>query len=308
MITTVTLNPMLDKTVYVASLLKGETQRASRVELTVGGKGVNVSRQLHALGDDTLATGFVGGEIGDMLERLLTEEGIHHDFVRIRGMTREGVTYREGNGSVTAVFEPPHQVSPDDARHLVNHCVSLMQHGDWMVCSGSSPCIEADGVFEELIEKAGRRGVLTVLDSYGDAFARGVGAGPTLVKPNKDEFEQTFHSRLERESDYRAALATCLERGITYCIFTDGPRPAYAAHGDGMWKIVPASVEAVNATASGDSMLAGVLHGLQQGWPFERCIAFGAAAGAANARRWEVAQSSIAEITELEDQIIVQKL
>ncbi|MCC6398234.1 MAG: 1-phosphofructokinase, partial [Bacteroidetes bacterium] len=46
MITTVTLNPMLDKTVEVDRLIPGGIARAKRVGMIVGGKGVNVSRQL----------------------------------------------------------------------------------------------------------------------------------------------------------------------------------------------------------------------------------------------------------------------
>ena len=62
MITTVTLNPMLDKTVHVEAVQPWKIVRASKIESIVGGKGINVSRQLHHLGCDTLATGFAGGE------------------------------------------------------------------------------------------------------------------------------------------------------------------------------------------------------------------------------------------------------
>src|SRR5512133_1492150 len=115
MITTVTLNPMLDKTVYVEAVRPGKIVRASRVECIVGGKGINVSRQLHHLGSDTIATGFAGGEIGAILDRLLSEEGISHGFVRVAGMTREGVTYRDKNNVQTSIFEPPHHVTADEA-------------------------------------------------------------------------------------------------------------------------------------------------------------------------------------------------
>ncbi len=95
MITTVTLNPMLDKTVYVDTIQHGKVHRASRMEMVVGGKGVNVSRQLTRLGMKTTATGFLGGEVGTLIEKLLDAEGIACDFVRVASMTREGVTYRE---------------------------------------------------------------------------------------------------------------------------------------------------------------------------------------------------------------------
>jgi fructose-1-phosphate kinase PfkB-like protein len=47
-------------------------------------------------------------------------------------------------------------------------------------------------------------------------------------------------------------------------------------------------------------MVAGILCGLSHGWDFERCLRFGAAAGAANAGVWEVAASSRGQIEALE--------
>ena len=64
MIVTITLNPMLDKTVYIERLERGAIHRAQRMEMVAGGKGISVSRQLKHLGLKTIATGFLGGEGG----------------------------------------------------------------------------------------------------------------------------------------------------------------------------------------------------------------------------------------------------
>ncbi|MEW6510926.1 MAG: PfkB family carbohydrate kinase, partial [Bacteroidota bacterium] len=79
MVTTVTLNPMVDKTLAIDQVRRGEVTRATAMHMVAGGKGVNVSRQLKLLGVDTVATGFIGGETGTLLERLLDEEQIPHD-------------------------------------------------------------------------------------------------------------------------------------------------------------------------------------------------------------------------------------
>jgi tagatose 6-phosphate kinase len=308
MITTVTLNPMLDKTVYVETVRPGKIVRASRVEFVVGGKGINVSRQLHRLGSDTLATGFAGGEIGAFLDRLLDEEGLSHGFVRVAGMTREGVTYRDRNNVQTSVFEPPHHVMRKEADALVSLCRTLIGKSTWVVCSGSSPSPEADGVFRDIVSMAREAGIPSVLDSYGSAFEMALPAMPVLIKPNKEEYEQTFGKRLEIEDDFRWALDSLLRLGITYCIITAGSAPFYAATREGMWKVRPPAVKAVNATGSGDSMVAGFLFGLTHGWDFERCLRFGAAAGAANASVWEVAASSKEHIEALENEVEIVSL
>ena len=308
MIATVTLNPMLDKTVHVPSLKRGKTQRADRVEMVVGGKGVNVSRQLNRFGSPTIATGFFGGEVGDLLERLLTQENIAHDFVRVEGMTREGVTYREENGRMSAVFEPPHAVSRAEMVRLVRKCRRLAGKGGWLVCSGSSPGRRTDRVFRVLLEEARRRGAFTVLDSYGDALVHGIKSRPTLVKVNREEYQNTFGVRLDRQVEVRYAVRELLSCGARYGVITDGKRPAFGAFQGNLWRIIPPKLEAVNPTGSGDSMLAGILYGLRQGWPFSRCLQFGAAAGAANAQQWAVACASRKMVSEIARKVSVQEL
>lgn len=308
MITTVTLNPMLDKTVAVDAVRRGAVSRASGVSMVVGGKGVNVSRQLRRLGEETVATGFIGGEIGSILERLLDGEGIPHRFVRIAGMTREGVTYLEPEGTMTSVFEPSHPVTTAEAGRLLEECRTLAGKSDWIVCSGSSPSPEADDVFRMIVAECRSRGIPVVLDSYGKALARGVESVPDFLKPNREEFEQTFGTRLSGESDMIAAARRLVARGIRYSLITDGPRPFAAACADGAWIVTPPGVESVNPTGSGDSMIAGILYGIRQSWPFADCLGFGAAAGAANARVREVAHASREDIQSLLPGVTVQRV
>jgi len=296
MILTVTLNPMLDKTVDVASFARGLIHRATHVGMVVGGKGVNVARQLHRLGVETLATGCWGGPVGRMLEELLSAEKIPHDFVKIAGATREGITYREPDGTWTAVFEPPHAVTREEATSIVETCAGYVKRCHWAVCCGSSPCPETDDVYARLIGEAKRAGRSVALDSYGRAFRLALEAEPTLVKVNADEYAQTFGNRPATDEEFRAALRRLVERGVRYAIITDGPRPCFASDGSAWWKVVPSPVRSVNPTGSGDSMIAAVLASLQAGDDLSRALVRGAAAGAANARVWAVSDATDDEI------------
>ncbi|MBI5472630.1 MAG: 1-phosphofructokinase family hexose kinase [Ignavibacteriae bacterium] len=308
MITTVTLNPMLDKTVYVDRIQRGDVQRASKIEMAVGGKGVNVSRQLTKLGIENVATGFIGGEVGTLIERLLNEEHIAQDFIRVAGMTREGVTYREGDGTVTAVFEPPHRVTHQEAAQLVERVNALIPRSSWIVCSGSSPSPEADDVFAAIVKQATEQSVKTVVDSYGLVCRNAVPSKPTILKLNKDEYEQTFGKKLLEQRDYHNAFDELLGQGIFCCIVTDGSRAVYAATNTQRWKITPPSINAVNPTGSGDSMIAGMLYGYAHDWDQEDVLRFGVAAGACNAQRWEVANSSLENILAMQSHVSIDTL
>jgi tagatose 6-phosphate kinase len=308
MIVTITLNPMLDKTVAVPGIAIGQITRAESVTMIVGGKGVNVARQLFHLGTGSIATGFLGGEIGGLLERLLTEEGLTHRFVRVGGMTREGVTYRHADGTMTCVFEPPHRVTAAEAEALAAYCARSIHRGDRVICCGSSPCSEADTVYANVFRNARKAGAQTVLDSYGRVFHEALATVPDFVKLNRDECEQAHGVRLRAEADVVDALDRFLAAGVGCAVITDGARAVYAATAQKRWKISPPAVRAVNPTGSGDSMLAAMLHGMEAGWPMERNLRFGVAAGSANAGRWELACASKQEIEALVPHVHLEEI
>ena len=64
MILTVTANAAIDKRYIVRGLQVGEVNRVQSVEMSAGGKGLNVARVAHIAGEEVLATGFLGGHSG----------------------------------------------------------------------------------------------------------------------------------------------------------------------------------------------------------------------------------------------------
>ena len=61
MIVTVTMNPAIDKTIEIDRLNRGNLNRIEKIEYDAGGKGINVSKTIHELGGESIATGFLGG-------------------------------------------------------------------------------------------------------------------------------------------------------------------------------------------------------------------------------------------------------
>ena len=73
MVVTVTMNPAIDKTVEIEALVSGGLNRISKVEYDAGGKGINVSKTIRELGGESIATGFLGGNTGKIIEIVLVE-------------------------------------------------------------------------------------------------------------------------------------------------------------------------------------------------------------------------------------------
>ena len=69
MIYTVTFNPAVDYVVYTDEMQVGRVNRSKGEKVYFGGKGINVSIVLSALGVKSKALGFVAGFTGDAIEK-----------------------------------------------------------------------------------------------------------------------------------------------------------------------------------------------------------------------------------------------
>ena len=187
MILTVTLNAALDVTYRVPVLVPGQTHRVAEVAERAGGKGVNVARVLHALGEPVVATGLAGGASGGRIRSLLAAEGVREAFVVIAAESRRTVVVYDGEGA-TGLWEPGPTVSADEWSAFLRRFTDLARDARVVVLSGSlPPGVPADG-YAVLIDLARSAGAQTVLDADQAALRHGLAAGPDLVKPNAEEF------------------------------------------------------------------------------------------------------------------------
>ncbi len=139
MIITVTLNPSLDRTLLVHSLVRGEVLRADATRDDPGGKGVNVARALAAHGEQPCAVLPAGGSIGKALVAQLVEAGVHVESVPIQGATRTNITVAEPDGTTTKLNEPGPYLAAEEIDALLDTVRRLASAGDWVVIGGSLP-------------------------------------------------------------------------------------------------------------------------------------------------------------------------
>src|SRR6476646_9528936 len=95
MILTVTLNPCVDKSLFVDRNVPVESLRPARVIDLAGGKGVNVARALAGLGETALAFVPLGGHPGAEIADLARQEGLEVLAVPVEGRSRTALTIRE---------------------------------------------------------------------------------------------------------------------------------------------------------------------------------------------------------------------
>jgi 1-phosphofructokinase len=260
-IVTLTLNPSLDHTVEVASLLRGTVIRASGSRIEPGGKGVNVARALVANGVKARAVLPLGGAVGHHLGELLAAEGVAMTAVPVQQTTRCNVSISEPGGTVTKVNEAGSALTVEEFGQLADAVDATAQPGDWVVASGSLPPGAPDDVYARLVRRLADRGVRTAVDTSGPALLEAVAAGPTIVKPNREELGEAAGREIETLEDAVSAAQFLRRRGAGAVLVSLGPDGAVLVDGDGVTHGECTVVGRRSSVAAGDSLLAGFLAG-----------------------------------------------
>ncbi|MDO3705130.1 1-phosphofructokinase family hexose kinase [Micromonospora sp. C28SCA-DRY-2] len=280
MIVTVTLNPALDITHTVASLVPHRSHRVSDVAAQAGGKGVNVARVLHTLGLPTVAVAFRGGLTGAAVAADLDRHGIAHRLVDTAGESRRTFTVVDrGSGDATVFNEAGPAVSDAEWRALRGQVRRLLAGASVLVLSGSLPPGLPDTAYAELAGAAARAGVPVILDAAGPPLRAGLAAGPDVIKPNATELAEATGL-----PDPLAAAEALRAAGARAVVASLGPAGLLAVTPDGTFRAEPPAPLAGNPTGAGDSVVAAIAAGIHTGTPWPHRLAEAVALSAATVR------------------------
>ena len=259
MIVTLTLNPSVDRTVEVETLARGEVMRANGVRVDPGGKGINVSRALATHGRPTRAVVTVGGAEGEHLVALLRDTGIEIVPVRIHGAIRSNITVVEPDGTTTKFNEPGAELSEEELNAVFAAVREAVGSADWLVASGSLPPGTPAGVYADLVRSLAESGTCVAVDTSGPALEAVLAAGPTLVKPNRDELAAATGRELVTIADVVDAASRLRDRGAGAVLASLGAEGAVLVDHDGAVHGRTPAVPPLSSVGAGDAMLAGFL-------------------------------------------------
>ena len=280
MIYTVTFNPAIDYVMRAESISLGKTNRSSAEELHFGGKGINVSAVLRELGEDSTSLGFVGGFTGEYLEKELKNLGIKTDFVHISGgNTRINVKLKSGEETEINAKGP--DITEDELSALMGK-LNGVKSGDTVILAGSIPSSLPSDIYEKILESLEGRGVRFVVDAEGELLLKALKYRPFLIKPNDFELSGIAGRELTSDEDIESAARKLKEMGAVNVLVSLGARGAVLIdefgekHRASAPKITP-----VDTVGAGDSMVAGFLSGVKNGYGY--ALKLGIASGSATA-------------------------
>ena len=178
MILTVTFNPAIDKTAEVDVMIPGGLNRLKNVMQDAGGKGVNVSKTIHALQGKSIATGFLAGSAGEYIQKVLNELVIENDFVWVEGMTRTNLKVLDHDMELTELNEAGPVITETEIKRLKEKILSLIQPDDLVVLSGNVSAGVRNNIYRELIDIVSSRVPVLFWMRMGSCLRRGYRQSP----------------------------------------------------------------------------------------------------------------------------------
>ena len=283
MILVINLNASVDKRYRMADLVKGDVMRAAEVDNTPGGKGLHVANVATILGEDCIATGYLGGKSGEFIGEKLKDYGIKQDFVRVAGETRSCLAIITDDGAQTEILEPGPVISAEEQEAFMAKYRELLAKASVVVASGSMPQGLPKDFYARLIGMAKEERKPFLLDTSGEALVKGMAAKPYFIKPNTDEIRAIRGTDVSSDEDVVREVQRFMAEGIKLPVVSLGARGSIAGYNNHVYKITVPKIQCKNPVGSGDSFVAGVAVGLERGMAVEDVLSLGAACGTANA-------------------------
>lgn len=283
MIFTVSLNPALDKTLTLPGFAVNTVNRVQHARLDPGGKGINVSKTVKALGGDTLAIGVLGGAAGGYIKAALDAMELPNDVVITAEPTRTNIKIVDPVlQTSTDLNEPGCPISEETLQAVWKKLTQAVKPGDTVVFAGKNPPAMADDCLAKWITQLRSMHVRTCVDTVGKPMTLALEAHPDIIKPNKMELSEIMGRPIGTEGEVLDAARELAARGVGLVAASMGSNGAVFVTKDQSLRGYSPKVPVVSTVGAGDAMMAALAYYTAAGCSLEetarRAIAVSVAA------------------------------
>ncbi|KQZ82453.1 MULTISPECIES: 1-phosphofructokinase [unclassified Pseudomonas] len=307
-ILTLTLNPALDLTVELSRLEPGQVNRSDALHSHAAGKGVNVAQVLADLGHQLTVSGFLGEDNLQAFETLFAKRGFVDAFIRVPGETRSNIKLAESDGRITDLNGPGPMVSAAAQQDLLDRLDQIAPGHDAVVVAGSLPQGVSPQWLQALIVRLKNLGLKVALDTSGEALRAALTAGPWLIKPNSEELAEVLGSEAVSVLAQAEAANRLHALGIEHVVISHGADGVNWFSVGSALHATPPKVSVASTVGAGDSLLAGMLHGLVSADTPEQTLRTATAIAAMAVTQIGFGISDAARLAQLEQGVRVRPL
>ncbi len=282
MIVTLTFSPSIDKSVSIKKMQPNAKMKCFNVESYAGGGGINVARVLTRFGCDVHAV-FPASECSQVFfKEKLAAEKVAFSAIPVATETRESIEFFDEHAKKQyRLVMPGNELSEEEWKACLGK-IKQFKKVEFIVVSGSLPAHAPATIFTELAMIAVSKNAKLVIDTSGKSLKKAIEVPLFLIKPNLEEFAALIgHKNLRVNNLKKHALQFLEENKCENLVVSLGSKGAMLFNKKEIHYMNPLKVKVKSTVGAGDSMLAGIIYGLEKGLGLEECLNFGVAFGTA---------------------------
>ena len=278
---TLTLNPAFDVHAHAEAFALHRESVATVLSRDAGGKGVNISRALRALGTENEAFVVLGTENGKEFAAALEKDGLHVSPLFTEGRIRENITLHVDGEKETRLSFRGFTASEALLDTLEAQLLGRLVPGDVVTFTGSVP----DGISHarviEFLMRVKARGAQLVLDSKALTREDVLSLRPALIKPNEEEVF-TYIGKVPATLEDCAAGARELSlSGVASVMVSFGGEGAILGASGHVFYARPPKITPLSTVGAGDASIAGFLYAAMHDEGADVCLRYAVALGTA---------------------------
>lgn len=278
MITSVSLNPSIDRTLTVEGFNPGGLNRVVSKNDIAAGKGINVALTVSGLGLDAECIGFMYQDGGPLFEKRLMMNSTPYDFIWCNGSVRMNIkVFDRSTGVITELNESGMTVDEDALSKMIDMVVGHAENSDYMILSGSVPPGCPQDFYRTLIGAVDGLGCRCVLDADGERLKYGLEAKPFMIKPNRYELEMMTGTKLDSIQALKKAALGYIDMGVEVVAVSLGSGGALITNGSETLFAPRMNIDVKGTVGAGDAMVAGLAAGFMADNDLEETFRMGVA-------------------------------
>jgi len=305
MIYTITLNLNLDLVYETSQVCCNQINKTRLKAISVGGKGINISRALLNLGMESQALGFCGGQLKTFILNKLESEGIDTDLTEIEGSSRINIKVIETEkNNVIELNEYGPEILIPESETLMDKIKRKGSKGDYFILAGSLPKNVSKNIYGRIIEIVHRKGARVLLDTSGEPLMLGIKANPDFLKINLQELKSINNEVI----DIKSLIKRYNQAGINRIMITDGAKEVLYSDQFNLLAGTPPKIKGLATVGSGDSVDAAFIYSIIKNLNSEELLKTAIACGSANLLTDIPGKIELEEVKKLTDKVTIRKL
>ncbi|MFW5976649.1 MAG: 1-phosphofructokinase family hexose kinase [Bacillota bacterium] len=221
MITTVTLNPAIDREYFVSENKPKKHQyiyNEQNIQITPGGKGLLSAINLKKLGHSEVQNiGFIGGKQGLFFEKMVQEYRITTNYIYTRNEIRNNIKIIGQNPVTYTHFNDyTYRVDKQDVEELIKRFSRSIDDSDLIMISGSIPEGVNFNIYQELIKICHNKNKKVYLQASGEALNLALKEKPEIVSPYFKHTDKILDKKIEKNEDYYKMGRELINHGAKY--------------------------------------------------------------------------------------------